>query len=245
MNYPGRTSLAALLLLISNSSYGAPAIMEWGDAGSCRYEIKFDPAKYDKDKLKNTMDFIFAGEFFVSPNVSLDQAGRLTADPAGFQRTCEAKKSDLANRSFLDLPGIEDARKLNLELLDEACTFGAAESRAAAGDPAALREFTPSAAKCSRFIDALEGKTDLQAVWRDVINARCRSHADPGSCKADFEKKPPAAEQTRFDVLEYGWKHCSAAYLKIAELKKREQARSALEKSLRRLVSIKAYPCDD
>jgi hypothetical protein len=92
----------------------------------------------------------------------------------------------VANLPLLDLPGAEEARTLSLGQLEETCRFEVVEARAALGDPAALREFTPSAAQCSSYIDALEGKTDLRVTWRNMVNSYCHNNASPDVCKAVF-----------------------------------------------------------
>jgi len=148
----------------------------------------------------------------------------------------------------IELPGIEDYRKLELEDLEESCRFNTLESRAASGDPEALREYTPSAAQCSPFSDALEGKTDIRAAWRDMVNSQCRSNAEPDTCRADFfsaENRPNPVERIKLDILTFGWVHCSVPYLKTSDLRKSESMRTALKMSFRHRLKIKAYPCSD
>jgi hypothetical protein len=188
MMWLGRGSLAALVIAISNgNSFGAQATFEWEDAAFCRFETKFDPAKYDKEKLQNTINAIFSDDFDPRPSPDMGligPGGRLTSKTAEYQQKCELAKSKLANLPVIELPGIEDYRRRKLEELEDWCRVDTLESRAATGDPSALREYTPSAAHCSSFIDALEGKTDIRAVWREVVNANCQTNADPKACKS-------------------------------------------------------------
>ncbi len=247
----GCMCLTALVLSISSAnSFGAQATLEWKDGAQCRFATKFDPAKYDRDKLKNTIDVIYGDNFFDIPSlaVTFDQNGQVKAKVGEFQQACERKKDIVAGLPLLPLPAIEDARKLSLEQLEETCGFETIKGRAALGDPAALREFAPSVAQCSVYIDALEGKTDLRAVWRDVADSTCRSNAQPETCKADFfaaETRSNPEARIRDDVLMFGWNNCSTRYLKMANVQKKASLRTALDEQLRRLFRIKTYPCAD
>jgi hypothetical protein len=132
--------------------------------------------------------------------------------------------------------------------LEDSCRFDILEGRAALGDPAALREFTPSAPKCSPFIDALEGKTDIRAVWRNMIGSVCQNFSDPNECRANFlkaESKPSPEDAIKYDVLMFGWNSCSTRYLKENDLHLRDSMLEAIEKKFRRRFKVKAFPCAD
>jgi hypothetical protein len=250
MKFLNCISLAALMLLFSNSSYGAQATITWEDGALCQFELKFDPAKYDRERLKNTIGFIYGDDFFGTPStaMTIDEDGRITSKIAEYQQACDRKRESVANLPLLDLPGAEDARKLSLEQLEETCRFEVVEARAALGDPAALREFTPSAAQCSSYIDALEGKADLRATWCNMVNSYCHNNASPDVCKIEFfsaEKRPNAEVRIKEDVLTYGWRSCTTRCLKTADVQKEASIQAKLEKGLRRLFKIKAYPCSD
>src|SRR6266699_4331616 len=95
-----RIIFAALALLISNNSYGAGRTIAWEDGAQCQFETMFDPAKYDEEKLKNTIDVIFVDGFYKLdfPDVALDRpGGHLRSNPVDFQRTCELTKKRATN----------------------------------------------------------------------------------------------------------------------------------------------------
>src|SRR5689334_15432280 len=191
---------ALLALLVSSASYGAQKAMRWENGAQCEFETRFDPAKVAEEKLRNTVEVIFGDGFYKQPSLVaalIGPGGSLTSNTDEYRRACEREKERVENLAVLDLPGIENYRKRSLEEFEETCRFDVLLGRAASGDPAALREFTPSAAKCSRFIDALEGKTDIRAVWRDMVEARCLGNASPEKCKATHfsaESRPNAAD---------------------------------------------------
>ena len=242
---------AVLALLISSASYGAQKVIGWEDGAQCEFETRFDPAKVDEERLRNTIEVIFGDGFYKEPSLVTALIGpgdSLTSNTAEYQQACEQERVRVENLAVLDLPGIENYRKLSLEEFEETCRFNVLQGRAASGDPAALREFTPSAAKCSPFIDALEGKTDIRAVWRDMVEARCRESDNPEKCKAaefSAESRANAADAIKLDVLEFGWTHCSVPFLKTNDLRPRTSMRAALEKSFRRRFKVKAFPCAD
>ena len=84
----------------------------------------------------------------------------------------------------------------------------------------------PSEPKRSAFIDALEGKSDIRAVWRDTINSTCKNFTSPAECKVDFFKA-----ESKLDVLMWGWNTCSTPYLKANNFQLRDSMRDALEKN--------------
>lgn len=244
--------LAALALLISNAnSFGAEATLEWENAAFCQFATKFDPAKYHEEELKNTINAIFNDDFDQRPSLHMGLIGpgdRLASKTVEYQQECEQAKDKLANLPVIELPGMEDYRKLKLEELEDWCRVDTLQSRAASGDPSALREYTPSAAQCSSFIDALEGKTDIRAVWREVVNANCRTNADPQACKSRLvagENRSDNDDSIKLDVLTYGWMHCSVPYLKVNNPQNADSMRAALQVRFRRLFRTKAYPCGD
>ena len=246
---------ALLVLLFSSASYGAQKAMSWEDGAFCEFETRFDPAKYDEQRLRNTVEVIFVDGFYKQPSLVtalIGPGGTLTSNTAEYQQACERERVRVENLAFLDFPGMENHRKRSLEEFEERCRFNVLLGRAASGDPAALREFTPSAAKCSPFIDALEGKTDIQAVWHDLVETRCRADVNPDKCKTErfaAEKqrftKVNAADAIRLEVLLFGWNNCSVPYLKTSSLSRREARREAIEKQFRQRFKVKAFPCAD
>jgi hypothetical protein len=246
-----RAIIAVLAMAISTgNSFGAQATLEWEDGAFCQFSTRFDPAKYREETLRNTIDVIYGDNFFDYPSlaIGMDENGRIKANIAEFQQVCERKKEFLTTLPLLALPGVEAARKSALEEVDEKCKFDTLNGRAALGDPAALREFTPAVAKCSIYIDALEGKRDLRTAWRDVIASTCRRNASPDACEADFlaaETRSNADARIRRDVLDFGWKNCADSYLRDPYRRERASLTTALEKQFRRLFKVKAYPCAD
>jgi hypothetical protein len=93
MKFLDRSSLVALILLIPNSSYAAQATITWEDGALCQFEIKFDPTKYDRERLKNTIDAAYGDDFFGTPStaMTIDEDGRVTSKITEYQQACDRK----------------------------------------------------------------------------------------------------------------------------------------------------------
>jgi hypothetical protein len=240
-----------LVLLISTASYGAQKAMRWEDGAMCEFETRFDPAKIDEEKLRNTVEIIFGDGFYRQPTLVITltgPGGHLTSNTAEYQQACQREREKVANLPVIDLPGLENFRKWSLDALEDFCRFDILKARAALGDAAALREFTPSAPKCSPFLDALEGKTDIRAVWRNMIDSVCQSFSDPNECRANFRKaesKPSPEDAIKYDVLMFGWNNCSTEYLKANDLHLRDSMLAAIKKNFHQRFKVKAFPCAD
>ncbi|WP_340672443.1 hypothetical protein [Bradyrhizobium ottawaense] len=248
-----RVCLAVLAMGVSNPVFGAQKSIQWVDGAFCEFETRFDPAKDNEESLRNTINVIFGDDKFYSYISSFtppDAPGgvrRMTTDE--LERTCKLAKDRAASLPVIALPGIELFRRLKIEELEDGCWFYTVLNRAKAGETAALREYAPSAAACSAYIDALEGKADLRAFWREMTDTKCRAFADPERCRIDAQKghsDADADEQRKSDVLGFGWNNCSTGYLKKnVWAKKSELMRKALEANFRRRFKVKAFPCAD
>lgn len=248
-----RVCLAVLAVGVSNPVFGAQESIQWVDGAFCEFETMFDPAKDDEESLRNTINVIFGDDQFysyISEFTPPDVPGGIRRRTAvELEQTCKFAKDRAASLPVIALPGIEEFRKLKIEELEDHCWFITSLNRAKAGETAALREYTPSAEKCSVFIDALEGKTDIRAVWRDTIASHCRSNANPEECRTralQEGSRPDADEQIRDFVLGFGWNNCSTRYTRKGEwAKKTESMRKAIEASFRRRFKVKTFPCAD
>ena len=245
----------AIALLSCHASVAAQKTIEWFNVLQCRNIIKFDPKKYDEQRLRNTIAVIFTGGSLGDPFQYPFPAIPIHPTPPErswldqYQQLCEATVQRASDLPVIDLPGIESYRKLKLEGLDDQCKFGAVEIRAAAGEPSALRSYTSSAAKCSRFIDPLEGKVDLMTFWREFVNSDSQNNASPSACRNrhfSHEGEADAMNWARNDVLMYGWNNCSTTYLKSSvDQKRSDEMKATLEREFRRRFKIKAEPCSD
>jgi hypothetical protein len=216
----------------------------------CKYDFRFDPKKDDAQRVSNTLDVAFGTKFVLQllgvPSSPNDPARwpQFRDDVSNFCARTIKRVTELAT---LDLPAVEEYRAASLERLRDECDLNTAQARAALGEPSALRNYTKSAPKCSRFIEALEG-TDTKTVWHDVIDASCQKNGAPDACRArhlDAETKPNAADWIKLDLLTFGWQNCSVPFLSAnSDHKRFEALRAASEKAIRARLKVRAHPCD-
>jgi hypothetical protein len=245
-------ALAAATLLSCPASYAAQKTIEWLDDIQCSSKIRFDTRKYDEQRLRSTVAVIFGNRFngepfpHVLPDISLHPTGPLDQQIELLRQRCEEVINRATDLSVIDLPGIEAYRKLKLEELEDSCRFNQVLLRAQYGDVAALRSYTPSVAKCSSFIDALEGKTDLMEAWRGLRLPSCHTpdeaKANPAACP-DLEGVKDM-DNFRYDVLMYGWNNCSVHHNNI-DTKRLEEMRTALEREFALRFKIRRALCSD
>jgi hypothetical protein len=238
---------ATVVLLSCHASAAALKTIEWSDALLCSYSTRFDPKKYDEQRLRNTIDFMYTNKFAgvdLLPATPLYPTSPVNVLLEQYQQLCEATIRRTSDVALIDLPGIESFRKSWLEVMEDQCKFGVIKLRAAAGDASALRNYTPSADDCADFIEALEGKVDLMTFWHQFVYSTCRGNASPGKCRASsfsHEGDADVEDRARWEILDYGWNNCSTRYLKLnVDGRRKAEMRAALEREFRRRFKIKA-----
>ena len=234
--------------MLGKEAYAAQ--VEWTDPISCNYKIRFEPKKYDAARVLNTADFDFATRRipFFPMSEAYVQYGASGVD--AYREACSRHADLLTSLPLVDLPGLEAYRDLKIEQLKDWCDFEAALLHGRFGDTAALRTFEPSAAHCSRYVDALEGETDIRRVWRELVVSHCQDNSEPERCRADFysaEGQLDEAERIKRDVLTYGWQKCSTPYLKTGNSVSQKAAsmEARLVNTFRKRFRMLRAPCAD
>jgi hypothetical protein len=213
----------------------------------CSNSLEFDDAKYDETALRNTIGLLFSAAPVETPPADPvfkpEDIEKLDLDR--FKAACTNALARAAQVPFIALPELKAYWATKVDEIRDSCAFEIAKIRAHR-EPGALREYKPAAA-CSRFVDALEGKTDLAQTWRTTIAESCRKNADPKTCTSSNLAKgsgPQGTEWMRLYVLDFGWNNCAVNYLKV-NAAKTEPLRSALQQRFKRLFKIKRANCDN
>lgn len=233
-------------LLACEPSAAAKRTITWEDE-MCVNTIEFDDTKYQETTLRNTIGLLFTAPPVEAPSAEpvFKPEDIAKLDPDRFSAACTDALARVDQVAFLPLPDLKAYWATKVDEIRDTCAFELAKMRAHR-EPSALREYKPAAA-CSRYVDALEGKTDLVQVWRNTITESCRNNADPKGCASRNLAEgsgPNATQWIRLYVLSYGWNNCAVAYLKI-NTAKTEGARSALQQRFSRLFKIKKKDCDE
>jgi hypothetical protein len=234
------------LLLASEPSAAAKRTITWEDE-MCVNTIEFDDTKYQETALRNTIGLLFTAPLVEAPSAEpvFKPEDIVKLDPDRFSAACADALARVDQVAFLPMPDLKAYWATKVDEIRDTCAFEIAKMRAHR-EPSALREYKPAAA-CSRYIDGLEGKTDLVQVWRNTITESCRNNADPNACASRNLAEgsgPNGTQWIRLNVLSYGWNNCAVAYLKV-NTAKTEGARSALQQRFKRLFKIKKKDCDE
>jgi hypothetical protein len=234
------------LLLPSDPSAAAKRTITWEDE-MCVNTIEFDDSKYQETALRNSIGLLFwlppVETPTADPVFKPEDVAKLDLDR--FKAACADALARAEQVPFISLPELKAYWATKVEEIRDMCAFETAKIRAHR-EPGALREYTPAAA-CSRYVDALEGKTDLVQVWRNTITESCRNNADPNGCASRNLAEgsgPDGTQWMRLYVLSFGWNNCAVPYLKI-NAGKTEGARTALQQRFKRLFKIKKQNCDE
>ncbi|MGJ4926106.1 hypothetical protein ACQR1I_12355 [Bradyrhizobium sp. HKCCYLS2038] len=225
----------------------AERTMSW--ESGCRFTVRFDPAKQDETRLRNTVHLLFGPSDFDSPGTlpAFEPKAVAALDPDKIDRTCKATLDAAARLEFITLPGIDDYRRARMAELKDSCDFDLAQTRGFK-TPSALRDYQPAAA-CARFVDAIEGKTDLQQMFRQTVDKGCADNASPKACVARYvaeSQKPDGQERMRIYLVNFGWTNCAINYnLRNTGEKKMEAMRSALETQFRKMFKVKQDKCEE
>jgi hypothetical protein len=208
-----RLAVLAVCLAVCAPCDAAQRTLDWADE-ICRYKLRFDPSKYDADRLKNTVDFVVGRSFMRFPIPKYYRAPP-EEELASYREVCANYAAKLSSFPMIDLPGLQNYRNMLLLQLQDWCDFWQVFLQGSRGDTSALRSYSPSAGHCSIYIDALDGKVDLKEVWRKTVINSCAKNYKPQACEAKHfaaEGEPDAVQLIRSDVLELGWQNCSTAY---------------------------------
>ncbi|WP_257166782.1 hypothetical protein [Bradyrhizobium sp. SRS-191] len=244
--WASRLALAAVALGCAGAG-AAERTMSW-DSG-CRFTVRYDPAKQDETRLRNTVRLLFGPSDFDSPGTlpAFEPKAVAALDPDKIDRACKATLDAAARLEFIALPGVDDYRRARIAELKDSCDFELAQTRGFK-TPAALRDYQPAAA-CVRFVDAIEGKTDLQQMFRQAVDQGCADNASPKACVARYAaeaQKADGPERMRIYLVNFGWTNCAVNYnLRNTGAQKTEAMRSALETQFRKMFKVKQDKCEE
>jgi hypothetical protein len=221
--------------------------MTWSDE-LCENTIHFDPKRYDETEVRNTIHLLFGPEDIKTPMVGLPIQMRDVAKLLdGLSKDCSNALGLAKSLKFLPLQGIEDYRNSLISEVEDWCRYGDVKLRGL-WDPSALREYTRAPKACLRFVEAMEGKTNLAAVFRDTVEENCRSHVSPALCvQREFAEAHRAAgdEGMRLYLTTYAWTNCTVPHtLGNATAVPMGRLRENLEEQFRRTFRVTQDHCE-
>jgi hypothetical protein len=189
------------------AAQAAETTLTWSD-DFCENTIHFDPKKHNETEVRNTIHLLFGPADFETPMVIYPfQMGDVAKLLDGLTKDCSNALGLAKSLNFLPLQGIEDYRKSLISELEDWCQFEDVKLRGLR-ESSVLRQYTRAPKACSRFVEAMEGKTDLAAVFRDTVKENCQRNGSPAQCvQQRFAEAQQAAgdEGMRLYLTTYTW----------------------------------------
>jgi hypothetical protein len=237
------TLLAALTLsaLLAFSS-GVPAAerLSWWHDG-CGHSVSFDPAQFDAARLRNTVHLLYGPPDFKAPPVGLpnhpQSVDRLNLDH--FRQECTSALEVAGRLEFLPLTGIEEYRHALMAEIRDTCAFQTAQIRGFR-EPSTLRDYQPAAA-CAPIVDALEGKRDIMAAFRQTLDRQCTGAGGASCVERELARaqKQDGDAWVRLSLVKFGWNSCASEFTsRSVDSRKLEQMRAGLEDQFRQAFNV-------
>jgi hypothetical protein len=235
---PMRALMIPLLLSIFGISSADPAFAArkkltlQGEV--CEIVLTYDPAKADKARITDTFAMLVMPPWAMTFGVGVFEAKDIgNADPGEITRQCADSIAKVKSLKLLPDKVYEKRRQTILAQLEDSCSY---HQTLLAGytNPSALRAYKPASQSCARFVDALEGKTDLNAMFETVLQESCKDNADTASCLARGRKKSGNTAEMKVDVQGYGWNNCAINFLLINAPQEQQERQKLSEGFLQR-----------
>jgi hypothetical protein len=234
------------LLVSGGAVQAADDTVSWWHDG-CGYSVRFDAAQRDGARVRNTIHLLYGPPDFKAPSVGLPFHPRSVAriNLEHVSQECRSALDVAGRLEFLPLTGIDEYRRGLMDEIKDTCAFEIAQIRGFR-DPSALRDYQPAAA-CTPFADALEGKRDMMAAFRQTLDHYCAG-ADQASC-VDREltrtQKEDGGDWIRLYLIKFGWNTCASEFTsRHADGRKLEQMRTDLEDQFRRAFKVTRHSCE-
>jgi hypothetical protein len=223
------------------------ATQTWSD-DLCENTIRFDPNKYDETAVRNTIHLLFGPSDIRRPMLppSLYRQD-LVKLRDGLNKDCANSLDRAKTLKFLPLQGIEDYRKALISGLEDQCQFESVKLRALS-EPSALREYARAPETCLRYVEAMEGKSDLAKVFRDTVEKHCQSNGSPEKCVLDSytDAQRAGGEQgMRLYLATFAWPNCAVKQmLTNANAAQTGELYESLENQFRHIFRVTQDHCE-
>lgn len=231
---------AFMTVLAVQPALGQERTHRWQD-GMCDYTVRFDARRVDPGAVASTAELLSSeqGGVPIAPYVESPN-GLARLDPSAFEAECAAKAARVRGHALLPLDGLPAFRDAMALQFDDACLFGGVKLRGYT-NPSVLRRYVRASPHCDVYVDALEGKTDLTALWRKRVRDNCANNASPAACRQRHEAQgdgPNGEVWKRLYLIGFGWGNCALDHMTSngAEGKRSDAQRPRLLKAF-----VKAY----
>ena len=231
------------LAMMADTASAQTKTRKWID-GMCESTVRYDSRKVDDKAMAGTIAVITAeeGGAPVLPFVSTP-ADIAKIDPEAFAKDCTGQGTKMRGHALLPVKDLETLRQERARNIDDSCALNTAYAKGYR-DPSALRAYAPASPHCDVFIDALEGKSDLTAVWRKRIAERCADNVSPSACRQRYETAaagPDGDAHKRLYLVGFGWGNCAIDHSAFndKDIKRRDALMERVGKAFRKAYRVK------
>ena len=242
-----RLALLALFPLVAAAPSSAAEKTVSVTGPGCDYKIRFDPAKVDERRLKDTAEILFGQDGLPSPDYSGSGASepvtpaKVEADRA----KCLAPLARAKALTPLDMPGLKELVAGRIEAIEDGCAFQSIQQRALlpGARPDVLLEHKASVADCGVYAKALETPASMRVRFRADVDKQCAGNASPAKCRKEqlaIEEKPNAEELIRRELIGFYWNNCANELTKLSQNQEKDaRALETLRKAFRKQFKTK------
>lgn len=234
---------ACALAVMAGSATAQTKTRKWTD-GMCESTVRYDPRKIDDKAMAGTIEVLKseAGGAPVLPFVATS-ADIAKIDPATYVKECAAQAARMRGHALLPVKDLETLRQERARNIDDSCALNEAYAKGYR-DPSALRDYRPAAPHCDRFIDALEGKSDLTVAFRKQVTDACANNASPSACRERHETAAAGADgdtYMRLYLVSFGWGNCAIrnAAFNDGDIKRRDALLESVGNAFRKAYRVK------
>jgi hypothetical protein len=203
-----------LVLVVCHAAWASDGVsLHTINLFDCRADLYYDDAANKDGQIDNTIALLYGsrvGEypFLGTPAENIQEASLIEA--------CHAKEVEFSTRAFVSLPTIIAYTRAIKSSISDYCRFVDSLVRGQ-HDPSALRNYAP-AQRCSAYVDALEGKSDLMMVWEKLVVDLAAHNGDPATVMRNMhahDGAPDFEEWAHSQILKYGWNNCATKTLEV------------------------------
>lgn len=177
---------------------------------TCDYILTYNPSKVSEAQVKDTFALLLTPQNQVFGAIVFSVEAMKAVDIGKIERDCAQSLDKIRAMQLAPLDGIESYRTAVIAETEDSCRFDRIDARGFA-EPSALREYRPAAA-CDKYVDALEGKSDLTAMFSRLVHDKCKNNSDVRACVARANKAFDNVDAMKLDVHNFGWGNCANAF---------------------------------
>lgn len=210
---------------------------------TCNYALTYDPAKTGETQIKDTFEFLLLPGWTTVFGHSVFSADAIKSIDLGkIDEQCAASLTKVKSLKLLPIDAVEARRNATIAEIEDSCRYDRLDSEGFR-NPAALRNYTKASA-CFRYVDALEDKSDLTAMYDEVGRDQCKRSGNVKNCLGDLRKNRGNVAEMKVYVQNFGWNHCAIAF-NLRNTEQNNEKAQTLAHALMKQFKGRKTTCDE